>query len=71
MVPSQNLYEARMNLAREGLPRDSTVGFEIFEKTTFGATDFTQKMNYRRALQGEHPHHIAAQELKLRVYSYS
>jgi len=53
LVPSQNLYEARMNLAREGLPRDSTVGFEIFDKTTFGATDFTQKMNYRRALQGE------------------
>lgn len=53
LVPSHNLYEARMNLAREGLPRDSTVGFEIFDKTTFGATDFTQKMNYRRALQGE------------------
>lgn len=53
LVPSQNLYEARMNLAREGLPRDSTVGFEIFDKTTFGATDFTQKMNYLRALQGE------------------
>ncbi len=53
LVSSQNLYEARMNLAREGLPRDSTVGFEIFDKTTFGLTDFTQKMNYRRALQGE------------------
>lgn len=52
-VPSKDLYEARMNLAREGLPRDSTVGFEIFDKTAFGATDFTQKMNYRRALQGE------------------
>ena len=52
-VPSQHLYEARMNLAREGLPRDGTVGFEIFDKTSFGATDFTQKMNYRRALQGE------------------
>lgn len=52
-VSSQNVYEARMSLAREGLPRDSTVGFEIFDKTSFGATDFTQKMNYRRALQGE------------------
>ena len=53
LVPIQKLYEARMGLAREGLPRDGTVGFEIFDKTSFGATDFTQKMNYRRALQGE------------------
>ncbi len=53
MVPVADVYEARMDLASEGLPKDGTVGFEIFDKTSFGATEFTQKMNYRRALQGE------------------
>ncbi|MGE5584721.1 MAG: flagellar basal-body MS-ring/collar protein FliF [Bacillota bacterium] len=52
-VPFDNVYETRMNLASQGLPSGGTVGFEIFDKTNFGATDFTQKMNYRRALQGE------------------
>lgn len=52
-VPFRDVYETRMNLASQGLPKDSTVGFEIFDKTSFGITEFTQKMNYRRALQGE------------------
>ncbi|MEW6228309.1 MAG: flagellar basal-body MS-ring/collar protein FliF [Bacillota bacterium] len=52
-VPFRDVYETRMNLASQGLPKDGTVGFEIFDKTSFGITEFTQKMNYRRALQGE------------------
>ncbi|MBC7084075.1 MAG: flagellar M-ring protein FliF [Firmicutes bacterium] len=52
-VPFPDVYETRMNLASQGLPKGGTVGFEIFDKTSFGVTEFTQKMNYRRALQGE------------------
>ncbi len=52
-VPLPDVYETRMNLASQGLPSGGTVGFEIFDKTNFGVTEFTQKMNYRRALQGE------------------
>lgn len=52
-VPFASVYETRMELANQGLPRGGTVGFEIFDKTSFGVTEFTQKMNYRRALQGE------------------
>ncbi|MGE5588578.1 MAG: flagellar basal-body MS-ring/collar protein FliF [Clostridia bacterium] len=52
-VPFPDVYETRMDLASQGLPKGGTVGFEIFDKTTLGVTEFTQKMNYRRALQGE------------------
>lgn len=52
-VPSSKLYEARLMLASEGLPQDSTTGFELFEQPKFGLTDFAQKVNYQRALQGE------------------
>ncbi|MEW6105845.1 MAG: flagellar basal-body MS-ring/collar protein FliF [Bacillota bacterium] len=52
-VPFPDVYETRMNLASQGLPKGGAVGFEIFDKTSFGVTEFTQKMNYRRALQGE------------------
>ncbi|MBI5587540.1 MAG: flagellar M-ring protein FliF [Deltaproteobacteria bacterium] len=52
-VPAEKVYETRMELAGEGLPQGGGVGFEIFDKTSFGVTDFVQKINYRRALQGE------------------
>lgn len=52
-VPAAKVYETRMELAGEGLPQGGGVGFEIFDKTSFGVTDFVQKINYRRALQGE------------------
>ncbi|MBI5469251.1 MAG: flagellar M-ring protein FliF, partial [Deltaproteobacteria bacterium] len=52
-VPAGKVYETRMELAGEGLPQGGGVGFEIFDKTSFGVTDFVQKINYRRALQGE------------------
>lgn len=52
-VPSEKVYETRLTLAGEGLPQGSGVGFEIFDKTGFGVTEFVQKVNYRRALQGE------------------
>lgn len=52
-VPAGSLYETRLNLASQGLPSGGGVGFEVFDKTSFGVTDFTQKINYQRALEGE------------------
>ena len=52
-VPSNKIYEVRISLATQDLPQGGVVGFEIFDKTTFGMTDFVQKLNYLRALQGE------------------
>jgi len=53
LVPAANVYETRLNLAAEGLPRGGGVGFEIFDQTSLGTTDFVQKLNYQRAVQGE------------------
>lgn len=52
-VPANLVHETRLNLASSGLPRGGGVGFEIFDQQNFGMTDFTQKVNYQRALQGE------------------
>ncbi len=52
-VPGDKVLDTRLSLAGEGLPRGGGIGFEIFDKTNFGTTDFVQKMNYQRALQGE------------------
>ena len=52
-VPSEQVSELRLELAAAGLPQGGGVGFEIFDNKVFGATDFEQQMNYRRALQGE------------------
>jgi type III secretory pathway lipoprotein EscJ len=51
-VPSDKAEEVRLQLAREGLPR-SGVGYEIFDKKSWGMTDFVEKINYKRALEGE------------------
>jgi len=53
MVPSDRVYELRLQLAGQGLPQGGGVGFELFDKTGFTMTDFVQRLNYRRALQGE------------------
>ena len=53
MVPSDKVYELRMTLASEGLPQGGGIGFEIFDRKNFGMTEFVQKLNYQRALQGE------------------
>ncbi|MCJ7600081.1 MAG: flagellar M-ring protein FliF [Desulfobulbaceae bacterium] len=53
LVPAANVYETRLNLAAEGLPRGGGVGFEIFDQISLGTTDFVQKLNYQRAVQGE------------------
>jgi flagellar M-ring protein FliF len=53
MVPADLVYEQRLALASEGLPQGGGVGFEIFDRKNFGMTEFVQKINYQRALQGE------------------
>lgn len=53
LVPADKVYELRLSLASEGLPQGGGVGFEIFDRKTFGMTEFVQKLNYQRALQGE------------------
>ncbi len=53
MVPASQVYEVRLNMAGQGLPRGGGVGFEIFDHTSLGTTDFVQRLNYQRALQGE------------------
>ena len=53
LVPSDKVYELRLSLAADGLPQGGGVGFEIFDRKSFGMTEFVQKLNYQRALQGE------------------
>lgn len=53
LVASKKVYEIRMVLAREGLPSARGIGYELFDKTNIGVTDFVQKLNAKRALEGE------------------
>jgi len=53
LAPSARLAELRLQLAASGLPKSGRMGFELFDKTSFGATDFAEHVNYRRALEGE------------------
>jgi flagellar M-ring protein FliF len=52
-IPRGAVYQTRMKLAGKGMPAGGTVGFEIFEKSPFGVSEFNQQVNYLRALQGE------------------
>jgi flagellar M-ring protein FliF len=52
-VPSARVAELRLEMAGAGLPKTGRVGFELFDKTNFGVTDFAEHINYRRALEGE------------------
>jgi flagellar M-ring protein FliF len=52
-IPRDKVYDVRLELASQGLPRGSGVGFEVFDNTKLGMTDFVQNINYQRALQGE------------------
>lgn len=52
LVPSADVHDARLSLATEGLPRGNK-GFEIFDDSKLGVTEFQNKVNYLQALQGE------------------
>ncbi|MDZ4796830.1 MAG: flagellar basal-body MS-ring/collar protein FliF, partial [Bryobacteraceae bacterium] len=53
MVPSARVAEVRLQMAAAGLPRTGRIGFELFDKTNLGTSDFAEQVNYRRALEGE------------------
>lgn len=53
LVPGNRVLELRNTLASEGLPNGGGVGFEIFDRKNFGETEFQQRVNYIRAVQGE------------------
>jgi len=53
LVPAARVHEWRLKLASQGVPSGGAIGFEIFDKNQFGMTDFAQRLNYQRALQGE------------------
>ena len=52
-VPAGRVHEVRLMLAAAGLPRGGGVGFEIFDRGDLGVSEFTQKVNLRRAIEGE------------------
>jgi flagellar M-ring protein FliF len=53
LVRSDQVYKVRLQMASAGLPKSSSVGFELFNQNTLGMTEFTQKVNYQRAMEGE------------------
>jgi flagellar M-ring protein FliF len=52
LIPTEKIYEMRLRLASKGLPREES-GYELLDKVGFGTSDFIQRVNYRRAIQGE------------------
>jgi flagellar M-ring protein FliF len=53
LVPAKQVHEVRMRLAGQGLPRASTVGFELLENQRLGTSQFVEQVNYQRGLEGE------------------
>jgi flagellar M-ring protein FliF len=52
-APTDSIYELRLDLAADGIPAGGQTGFELFDRTRFGLTDFGERLNFQRALQGE------------------
>ncbi len=61
-VPKNNLYEVRFSLAGKGILNSGVTGYEIFDESTIGMSEFLQKLNYKRALEGELVRTIVQQE---------
>jgi flagellar M-ring protein FliF len=53
MVPKEDVDRLRVSFSSDGLPTSGRIGFEIFDRTAFGQTEFLEQVNYRRALEGE------------------
>jgi flagellar M-ring protein FliF len=53
MVPSNMIYDTRLKLASQGLPKGGTVGFELLDQQKFGTTQLQEQMNFQRGLEGE------------------
>src|ERR1700744_6358681 len=60
LVPAESVYETRMKLISQGVPKGGSVGFELFKDSDYGVTEFAQKVNFQRALQGELERTIAS-----------
>ncbi|MEP7117307.1 MAG: flagellar basal-body MS-ring/collar protein FliF, partial [Acidobacteriota bacterium] len=60
LVPATRVDELRLDFASQGLPTAGRIGFEIFDRTSFGTTEFLEHVNYRRGLEGELARTIAA-----------
>jgi flagellar M-ring protein FliF len=52
-VPNGRVDELRLDFSSQGMPSSGRIGFEIFDRTAFGTTEFLEHVNYRRALEGE------------------
>lgn len=53
LVPEADVHPMRLKLMSSGVPLSGGVGFELFDNADFGMTEFAQRINYQRALQGE------------------
>lgn len=53
LVPADRVYDTRLQLASQGLPRGGAVGFELMDTARFGASQFAEQINYQRGLEGE------------------
>lgn len=52
-VPADSVHELRLRLAQQGLPKGGAVGFELLDQEKFGISQFSEQVNYQRALEGE------------------
>ncbi|AHG22066.1 flagellar M-ring protein FliF [Chania multitudinisentens RB-25] len=53
MIPAENVHETRLRLAQQGLPKGGAIGFELLDQEKFGISQFSEQINYQRALEGE------------------
>ncbi|WP_340620600.1 flagellar basal-body MS-ring/collar protein FliF [Xenorhabdus siamensis] len=53
MIPTDKVHEIRLKLAQQGLPKGGATGFELLDKEKFGISQFSEQVNYQRALEGE------------------
>ncbi|MEY8878081.1 MAG: flagellar basal-body MS-ring/collar protein FliF [Leptothrix sp. (in: b-proteobacteria)] len=53
LVPADKVHDVRLKLAQAGLPKGSTVGFELMDNARFGTTQFQERLNFQRGLEGE------------------
>ncbi|MWP49025.1 MULTISPECIES: flagellar basal-body MS-ring/collar protein FliF [unclassified Gilliamella] len=53
LIPQDKVYDTRLRIAQQGLPKGGSVGFELLDKESFGMSQFNEQINYQRALEGE------------------
>ena len=53
LVPAEKVYDLRLRMAQQGLPKGGAVGFELLDQEKFGISQFSEQVNYQRALEGE------------------